>query len=147
MVYNAEICQSSRKYEYFVGTMSCVQILFVLFGCAWIFSTASIQAELTKLLGSEGQWQVWKLVHGKSYVDMNEEQHRKAIWQANLKVSFNSCLLTHIYVNNTTTNWYYTAQQYKNASYKLLLDVRFSEIPRRQEFTARVAKIDYILII
>lgn len=86
----------NRKYEYFsVSTMSCVRILFVLFGCAWIFSTAPIEAELTKPLGSEGQWQVWKLVHGKSYVDTNEEQHRKAIWQANLKVSLNSCLLSH----------------------------------------------------
>lgn len=70
-------------------TTSC--ILFALLGCTWVSGAAVLpQAVQNEALGNEGQWQVWKLVHEKKYGDIDEDQHRKAIWQANLKVCPNA---------------------------------------------------------
>ena len=65
--------------------MSC--ILFALLGCTWVSGVAVLpQAIQSEALGSEGQWQIWKLVHDKQYGDVEEDRHRKTIWLANLKV-------------------------------------------------------------
>ena len=69
---------------------SCIRILCVLFGCEWLCTTASLPTEESQTLGSEGEWQAWKIMHDKRYADINEDQHRKEIWQANLKVSVNT---------------------------------------------------------
>lgn len=62
--------------------MNLVRVLYVL-SCACVLQVAVASGPL----GNEGQWQVWKLVHGKSYFGgIYEEQQRKAIWQDNLKV-------------------------------------------------------------
>ncbi len=74
--------------------MSCVRVLFIsVLGCTWILATAALQTEQSNALGSEGQWRAWKIMHDKSYVNINEDQHRKAIWQDNLKVTPNTNIL------------------------------------------------------
>ena len=70
-------------------TMSCV--LLVVLGCMWTWEAAVPgQALQSEPLGDERQWQVWKLMHDKDYSDIDEDRHRRAIWQANLKVCANA---------------------------------------------------------
>ena len=78
--------------------MNRIRILCVLFGCAWPCTTGSLPTEETKKFGSEGEWQVWKIMHDKRYVDMNEDQHRKEIWQTNLKIIAEHNKGNHSYV-------------------------------------------------
>ena len=72
-----------------------MRLLLVLFCCTRLFKAASLPTEQNPTFGSEGEWQAWKLMHDKHYVDINEDQHRKAIWQANLKVNVKTSILGH----------------------------------------------------
>ena len=74
----------------FIDNMSSAGVLYIVLNCAWLLGTRSVHAAEVyeeDNLGDEAQWLAWKLMFGKNYSNTSEDQHRKEIWQNNLKVS------------------------------------------------------------
>ena len=65
-----------------------LSVLLLLCGIVTIFQ--AYQVDKLDLPGSDAEWETWKKFHGKTYENPYVETYRKAIWQANLEVCFDS---------------------------------------------------------